>query len=124
MKLFVFSKSSTRVFKRSNNCACGKPAAICALDTNASDDAQDHDLLGAFCADCALESIRNLPPCSWLHIMESRSEGKRTVKRNYKIYSINDRSNRADIVIIDGQNQFLCAPRLAIRLDTIPHNSR
>src|SRR4029077_3774568 len=85
-----------------------------------------HDLLGLFCTDCALESIRKLPRGSWLHIMESRpdSNARSSVHRKYKIYSVNGPANRADLVIIDGSNKFLGGLRLATRLDVIPPNSR
>jgi hypothetical protein len=127
MKKFVFSKTSRRIFKRSANCACGKPAIICALDTHGSDDAGNHELLGAFCTDCAAKGIRELPPCLWLHIVSLSRRPERlrySVRRNYKVYSLNERANRADIIFIDGSNPFLCGKRLTTRLDVIPQNSR
>ena len=120
-------KESRKIFKRSTKCACGKPAIICALDTDRADDAANHDLLGVFCTDCAAKGIRELPACSWLHIVSSLRPGERvtpSVRRNYKVYSLNKRANRADIVIIDDANPFLWGQRLTARLDAIPQNSR
>jgi hypothetical protein len=127
MKKFLFSKTSRKVFKRSTNCACGRPAILCALDTHGSDDAANHDLVGVFCTDCAAQGIRELPPCSWLHIVVTLRSGERlepSIRRKYKVYSLSERDNRADIVIMDGSNQFLCGQRVTTRLDLIPQNSR
>jgi hypothetical protein len=127
MKKFVFGKTSKKIFRLSTNCTCGRPAFLCALDTHGSDDAANHDLLGVFCRDCAAQGIRELPRCSWLHIVVASRSGQRLrplIRRNYKVYSLNERENRADIVIIDGSNQFLCGQRLTTRLDVIPQNSR
>src|SRR6266498_4517208 len=112
-------KSSTKVFKRSNNCECGKPGIICALDTRGSDDVNDHELVGVFCTECAMRGIRDVPLCSWLHILECRlPQGTReSFCRRHKVYSLNQGANRADAVITDGSNPFLCGLRLTVRLD-------
>jgi hypothetical protein len=126
MEKFIFSKTFTKVFKRSTNCACGKSAVISALNIRTSDATDGLDLLCIFCLDCATRGIRKLPPCSWLQIVEWRREYnlQNPIRRTYKVYSLNERHNRADFVIIDGSNQFLCGQRLTTRLDVIPQYSR
>jgi hypothetical protein len=111
------------VFKGSTKCACGKPGIICALD---SQDAGRTELLGFFCTDCASDGIRTLAPRSWLNIMESHSPDqlRASVLRKYKVYSLDERANRASLIIMDGSNQMLCGLRIETRFDVLPKNTR
>jgi hypothetical protein len=120
-------KTARNTFKRSTSCTCRNSAVVCALDTRGSDDAANHELVGVFCKDCAARGIRELAPCSWLHIVSASRRGERTrpsVRRSYKVYSLNERANRADIIIIDSSNQFLCGLRLEVRFDALSPSSR
>ncbi len=87
----------------------------------------EQQFLATFCAKCAAHGIAQLPVCNWLQIGAlSRPGAKRetNVRRKYKIHSLNEHSNRATVVIIDGSNQFLCGVTCNVRHDTLSPASR
>jgi hypothetical protein len=116
---------NVKVFKASTVCACGKPAEIVANDVRG--DLMEQQFLATFCAKCAPHGIAQLPVCNWLQIGALTRPGamrETSVRRKYKVPSLNEHFNRAIVVIIDGSNQFLCGLTLNVRHDTLSPASR
>ena len=79
-----------------------------------------------YCAKCAAERVPELPICDWQQIVALSPPGtkRKSEWRKYKVHSLNEPSNRAILVIIDGSNQFLCGQTRIVRSDALSPTSR
>ena len=101
---------------------CGNLPSICAFKSDT--DPQDIVL---FCEVCALQGVRELPPCTHLVIAAvspPSGEAGPQIRNEYQVLSLDQLLNDAKIKIIREGKQASVDPTLVVRYDAIPTNAR
>jgi hypothetical protein len=111
----------------SSRCAkCGSPGKVAALKTD-KETIVDPKEVSVFCEPCALQGIRQLPPCADLFIVavsEGAVERTGRVRKQYQVLQLDQAANVATVQIIDSSVRSRNELPLIVRYDAIPNHAR